>query len=174
MTTNRHSTNVLRASAMNKIAAIIAALVLPLPVFSAAPPELEAALLKWAHNEPVQRYQFALVNLNDDALADAVVLITDPDYCGSGGCNMVVFKGTTRGFDPVSSSTITRKPILVLGEVQNGWHSLSVAIGGGGVKSGQVMMRFNGKRYPGNPSMQNVIDPSALKSSRELIFKEGK
>jgi hypothetical protein len=130
---------------------------------------LEKAIKAWTEESTIPAYKYAFVDLNDDGRDDAVVLITGNEYCGSGGCSFIVFRGIAGGFKRVSSSTITRAPILLLTEKNKGWHALSVHISGGGVEPGQIIMRFNGKRYTGNPSMQPKAKKNDFKNAKTLI-----
>jgi hypothetical protein len=128
-------------------------------------------MTKWAAPDPLPTYQHELVDLNADGLQDAIVLISDPDYCGSGGCTMVVFQGTAQGFKYISRSTITNPPILVLSELRHGWHTLAVSVRGGGAGPNQTLMRFDGKKYPSNPSVQTPAAQTDLTSAQELRIK---
>lgn len=139
------------------------------PVVAGNVTALEKALKVWAEESTVPAYTHAFTDLNDDGIDDAVVLITDRQYCGSGGCSFVVFQGVADGFKVISASTITKEPILLLPEKKQGWHTLSVFVAGGGAKPGQVMLRFNGKRYPGNPSMQPQATKHDLHGATTLI-----
>jgi len=141
------------------------------PAFAGNINALEKAINAWAEESAVPTYKHAFADLNDDGIDDAVIIITDNQYCGSGGCSSVIFQGVAGGFKLVSSSTITREPILLLTEKKKGWHTLSVFVAGGGAKAGQVMMRFNGKKYPGNPSTQPKANDDDLKSAKTLISK---
>lgn len=146
-------------------------LLLTSPAFAGDVPALEKAIKAWAEESTIPTYKYAFADLNDDGIDDAVVLITDNQYCGSGGCSFVIFRGVAGGFKLVSSSTITREPILLLPEKKKGWHTLSVFVAGGGANAGQVMMRFNGNKYPGNPSMQPKAKKNDLKDAKTLISK---
>lgn len=115
-------------------------------------------------------YQYALVDLNDDGISDAIVLIEDPGYCGSGGCNLAILRGVRGGFSYMSGSTTSRAPIRVLAETRNGWRSLSVTVAGSGSKPGEVLMRFNGRRYPLNPTLQPYATAADLLGGIELHF----
>jgi hypothetical protein len=115
-------------------------------------PSIDAALSAHYRDEPT--YKYALIDLNGDGILDAVALLTDNRYCGSGGCSMAILRGTSESFLFISSTTITREPIRILQESRHGWKTLSVAISGGGAKSGDVILRFDGKHYPSNPSTQ--------------------
>ncbi len=120
---------------------------------SDVPPALLSAIdghLKGrVHERPSFRH--ALVELNGDGQPDAIVLLQGTEWCGSGGCTMLVFRGTANGgFGFVSRSTITYEPIRLLPERTKGWNTLVVYSKG----KGDVLMRFDGTRYPLNPSLQ--------------------
>ena len=143
----------------------------PVRALAAGESAIDAAIRAWAGKPTAPAYEYLFVDLNGDHIADAVILITDNEYCGTGGCTMVVLRGDSEQFHLVSSSTITRKPILFLQEVRNGWHTLSVRVEGGGIAPGQVMMRFARNRYPGNPTMQPRAKQSDLEAARTLELR---
>ncbi len=125
-----------------------------------------------AHIEPADAssydFDYALTDLNGDGIPDAVVLLKG-DYCGSGGCTLQIYRRTKRGYSFVSSSTISREPVRVLPERRFGWHSLTVLVGGGG-KACDVLMRFNGHKYPLNPSLQPCATAAQLQAANTLTF----
>lgn len=135
---------------------------------SAGAPAIDAALVAHYRLSTPRTYVYALTDLNGDGIPDAVVLVSDHAFCGSGGCNLAILRGTGQSFVYVSGSTISRAPIRVLREVRHGWKSLSVRVAGGGVKPGDVVMRFNGNRYPVNPTLQPYAKAVDLKGSVEL------
>ncbi len=97
--------------------------------------------------------QTAWLDLNGDGRQDALVLLENPLYfCGTGGCTMVIFKGTPSGFEFVSSTTLIRGPVLVSETNTQGWRDLIVEVSGGGMAAKQVAMKFTGSKYPSNPS----------------------
>jgi hypothetical protein len=123
---------------------------------------IDAAVRTWVKAGPQPSFTYALVDLDDDGILDAVVLVNDPHYCGSGGCTLVVLAGTAIGFDVVSASTVTRGPISVLSAKQYKWHTLAVHVAGGGVSPAVVLLRYDGHRYPGNPTSQPNASPKDL------------
>lgn len=118
---------------------------------------------KGDHDTPMFRQAFT--DLDGDGHVDAVVLLSSPAWCGSGGCNMLVFHGTKDGFTFVSSSTITNEPIRVSSEKTSGWRTLIVYSRG----KGDVLMRFDGKRYPLNPSTQPKATPAQVSAAQTMI-----
>ena len=111
-------------------------------------------------------FRHALTDLNADGRADAIVLLLGSSWCGSGGCNMLVFRGTTDGFTLVSASTITNEPIRVSPENTQGWKTLIVHSKG----KGDVLMQFNGTHYPLNPSLQSKATTGQVEAA-ELLLK---
>lgn len=103
-----------------------------------------------AYTQDQSDYQSSLYDLNKDGIDDAVVLLSGMEWCGSGGCTLLVFKGLENGsFQPHSKMTVSSTPIYALSTQTQGWRDLSVYTRG----LGQVILKFNGKSYPSNPSL---------------------
>ncbi len=139
------------------------ALVAPQP-----PAALSSALIKFAKNEgasPIKHFRYVLTDLNADNILDAVVLLGDSYWCGSGGCTMLVFKGQGRQLRFVSSTSLTDEPIIQTRVRQNGWSSLIVY----SPRRGKVILNFNGKQYPENPSTLGLASDRELSQARILI-----
>ena len=133
-------------------------------------PAIDAALAAHYKDGPPSGYTYAMTDLNGDGVPDAVVLITDPQWCGSGGCALAILRGKGKGFVFLSGASISREPIPVLAETRKGWRSLSVTVAGGGATSGDVVLRFTGHRYPGNPSVQPRATAPDLAGALTLTF----
>jgi hypothetical protein len=132
------------------------------------PPSLSAAVQAFAEKrgDPVlPPFRHALTDLNGDGRADAVVLLQGRNWCGSGGCTMLIFRGTNGGFAFVSGSTITREPIRISTDKRKGWKTLIVY----SKSKGDVLMRFNGKRYPLNPSSQPKATPEQVHAAHIVM-----
>lgn len=133
-----------------------------------APAELLSAVQLHAEKAGVPlvaRWRHALTDLNGDRIDDAVVLITDPAWCGTGGCTLLVFKGSRRGFTLQSKSSVSDVPIRLSPLVVAGWRSLIVYSRG----RGDVLMRFTGTRYPDNPSLQPKATAAQVRGASLLI-----
>ena len=135
-----------------------------------APPSLLAAVKNYAEKKGERErpmFRYALTDLDGDGRADAIVLLLGGAWCGSGGCNMLIFRGTNDGFTFVSGSTITNEPIRVSPEKMQGWRTLIVLSKG----KGDVLMRFNGTRYPLNPSTQPKASTTQV-SAAQVVMKQ--
>lgn len=113
----------------------------------------------------VVRWHHAMVDLNGDGIDDAVALLLDPDWCGSGGCTLLVLRGSKRGYSVLSSSSVTDAPIRLSPIKVGGWKTLIVHSRG----RGEVLMRFDGKRYPGSPSLLPKASAAQLRGAEVLI-----
>jgi hypothetical protein len=133
-----------------------------------APMELSRAVQIYEHGHggaEASAFRWALADLNDDGRDDAIVLLSGPKYCGSGGCTMLVFRGTEQGFTLVSASTIVMGPIKVSAKSVAGWRSLIVYSKG----KGEVVLRFSGSGYPANPSLQPAVSRVELEAADSAI-----
>jgi len=98
-------------------------------------------------------HRTARIDLNGDGHQDALVLLENPMYfCGTGGCTLLVFKGTKSGFEFVSRSSLIRGPVLVSDTKTHGWRDLVVEVSGGGMTPKRVALKYTGSKYPLNPS----------------------
>lgn len=131
-----------------------------------APAILTAAIKAKIKKAGLPEFDYALADLNSDGIDDAIVLLKGPAWCGSGGCTMLVFKGEQDDFKFISKSTITSEPIRVSPEKRRGWKELIVYTGG----IGDVVMHFNGEKYPFNPSVQPKATKAQVRAA-EIVLK---
>ena len=117
---------------MRRIAALwVVFLLLPAPALRAddAPQALIAAVHAYAEKKGVHerpQFRYALADLDGNGHDDAIVLLEDSIWCGSGGCTMLVFRGTKDVFKYVSGSTVTNTPIRISDDKAAGWKTLIV------------------------------------------------
>jgi hypothetical protein len=109
----------------------------------------------------VKTYDAAQADLNGDGRPEILVYVKDDEFCGSGGCNLYILSPMARGYRVVLHTMITRPPIRRLATSTHGWRDIGVFVAGGGVKPHEAWLRFNGKRYPGNPSMVSATAAGA-------------
>ena len=110
-------------------------------------------------------YRQAIADLNGDSQPEAMVLVQDPRWCGSGGCVLLVFRASPNGYSLVSRSTVTAAPIRILQSTHSGWRDLIVRSNG----TGDVVLQFNGSGYPSNPSLEPAATPTQLHSAQIVI-----
>lgn len=157
---------------MIRMASIICLLWVATGALAAPPNQLRSALESWAAPEPIPRFEFALLDLNDDQTLDAVVRVTDSSHCGNGGCLLLTFKGTPAGFERIGDSGYVAKPIYLLKEVNFGWISLAGMVGMGQGASVRPI-RYMGAGYRADPIMRAHIDtqPSHKSPGIEAVIQ---
>jgi hypothetical protein len=103
-------------------------------------------------------YKRAEADLNGDGRSEAILYLSDRDYCGSGGCTLVVLSPKGSSYRIVLRSTVTQLPVRVLPTSTRGWRDIGVTVTGGGITRPYVArLRFNGNRYPGNPTVPPAV-----------------
>lgn len=145
----------------------------PPPTALPAPPETpESALADFLAAENIAEtpvHRDAQVDLNEDGRDELLMLLEDRNWCGSGGCTLLVFHNSERGYRLLSRTNVTHPPIAVSPLIHNGWHDLLVGVGGGGTVAGTVALQFNGSDYPQNPTLLALLAPDALPQARVVI-----
>ncbi len=79
--------------------------------------------------------------------------LTGGDYCGSGGCVLLVARKTEAGFERVGRLTVVRTPVRVLDSRSHGLPDLAVGVAGGGATPHEALIPFDGGRYASNPTV---------------------
>ncbi len=98
-------------------------------------------------------YFSAFVDLNDSG-GQVFVYLADQQWCGSGGCTLLILATEGSSYRTVTRITIVRPPICLLATKSNGWYDISVGVQGGGIQPGyEAKLSFDGKTYPRNPSV---------------------
>ena len=88
--------------------------------------------------------------------ADALTLVhfIGPEFCGSGGCNLLILRRSAGAYSVLGDTTITRAPIRILSTRTNGLPDIGVYVVGGGIMEGyEARLKFDGTRYPSNPTV---------------------
>ncbi len=109
----------------------------------------------------IETYDAAQADLDGDGRPEIFVYAKGPDFCGSGGCVLYVLSPKGADYRVVLRTTVTRPPIRRLATATHGWRDIGVFVSGGGAKPHEARLRFDGKRYPGNPSMVAATTPNA-------------
>jgi hypothetical protein len=125
--------------------------------FEMAPdPQLEAAILQ-AEPDYTQavvdidgregRYVYGKFDLNGDGADEVLVFLLGSIFCGSGGCNLLLFSAGEEGYALVDEFPITRMPVIAAPDMTAGWRDLIRMESGGGAEASYVRHVFNGDEY---------------------------
>lgn len=102
-----------------------------------------------------RRYMVHEFDLDDDGNKEIFVSLTGTYFCGSGGCNIVLLSSEGK---LITNFTVSEIPFIIVPEVTKGWRDLLIQ------SRGQYhRMKFNGVKYPSNPSMEPVDKTSPVK-----------
>lgn len=116
-----------------------------------------------------QPFRTDYLDLNDDGIEDALVLLTEPEWCTGGGCTLLVLKGgRIDAFYLVSGTTSVQAPIWVAETRTNGWRDLIVEVGESDGSVVPVLLQFDGRSYPLDPVNQPPFD-GVVPEEREVL-----
>jgi heat shock protein HslJ len=133
-------------------------------------PGLEAAIRNAAGDVSQARYVAGRADLNGDGKEEVFVYLMGPMVCGTGGCNLMLFRGGSQGYTLVQKFPITQTPVIVSPNKTKRWNDLWRAEAGGGAAASFVRHGFNGRKYverqrvPGNKTPEGkVVIPTEVK-----------
>jgi hypothetical protein len=107
------------------------------------------------------KFSAASISLDEKTQMELVYL-SGPDWCGTGGCTAILLSRGQSSFKVIQKFTLVRLPVRVLCNRTKGWRDLGMWVRGGGGSSHPVVLRFNGSRYPSNPSAEPVAESATL------------
>jgi hypothetical protein len=115
------------------------------------------------------RFSSVLVKVGA-AKQEIVVYVAGRDWCGSGGCTLLVLEPNNSSYKVIGRTPIVRLPVRLLESVTNGRPDISVWVQGGGIQTGyEALLPFNGEKYPTNPSVPPAR-PLTRKVAGEVII----
>ena len=114
-------------------------------------------------------YKRADADLNGDGRKEIFVYVTDPNFCGSGGCLLIILSPRGNSYNVVMQAPVVKLPIMVLRTAAYGWRDVGFTVRGGGIiRPYMARLRFNGRHYPSNPTMPPAV-PLHRTSGKMLI-----
>jgi hypothetical protein len=127
------------------------------------------AYLKANYNdasETSRHFIYNAVDLNDDGKEEYLVELIGSDWCGSGGCTVLILD---KNFKLNTRMTVVNDPIYVGApggkEVTNGYSNIYIQNKNGSV----VKMVWNGKKYPTNPSVAPKVDKKIIAGKYKFL-----
>lgn len=123
------------------------------------------------------RYASVFRDLNSDGVPEAIIYVISNEWCGRGGCPLLILQRNGNSWKITTQTTITNPPIRVLPTTSHGWHDLGVEVAGGGIQPGyEAELRFDGKSYPRNPSVppaqhlrKGVTGEVVIRSTKDAV-----
>lgn len=129
-------------------------------------PEIESAFSEefgLKRGKDKVRYYYNRVDLNGDGVPEIFVYLTGPLLCGTGGCSGLILECENGGYTVKSRFSLVRTPVFVSETKINGWKDIIMYVAGGGIEASYRVLKFDGKTYPLNPSIQPKVESSNIK-----------
>lgn len=88
----------------------------------------------------------------------ALVYLVDMNFCGSGGCNLLILRPVAGAWEQVGNVSRVSNPVRVLTTSTNGLPDIGVTVsGGGGPPAYEAKLSFDGSTYPRFPSDEPLV-----------------
>lgn len=120
------------------------------------------------------RYVYGRVDLNSDGRDEVFVYLLGPFFCGTGGCNLLLFTETRNGYSLINEFSTSRIPVIVSAQRSRAWRNIIWMKSGGGAKPAYLSHYYNGKRYvPGRSLPADKVPEGLSYLTGELSFDKG-
>jgi len=120
-----------------------------------------------AMNDEDRKFIMEEIDLNADGQKEIFVGFNGKYYCGSGGCTALLLSHQGK---LITRFTVTEYPVIVRPTITNGWRDLLIR--SSAAKSAIHIVKWDGNKYPGNPSLQpKFSETSNEKSDQVLNYK---
>ncbi|PIF46427.1 hypothetical protein CLU96_3458 [Chryseobacterium sp. 52] len=93
-----------------------------------------------------RKFSYAEADLNGDNNKEILVAMKGSYFCGSGGCTVLLLN--SKG-EKINTFTVVGGPVSIATDKTEGWADLVIPS-----KGKNYLVKYNGKKYPGNPSVQ--------------------
>lgn len=106
------------------------------------------------------RYVYGRVDLDGDGRDEVFVYLLGSIFCGTGGCNLLLFTRADDGYSLVNTFPISRLPVIVSDVKTAGWNDLVRLESGGGAAPSYVRHTFDGKKYVEHERLSADVTPA--------------
>ena len=107
---------------------------------------------------PAHRYTWNRVDLNGDGRPELVAQVVGPQFCGTGGCPLLIFRESSDGqLQLLTRMSLFKEPLIVTKRRQNGWQELITRVRVDAGHGYYAELPFDGRTYPTNPSVAPAL-----------------
>ncbi|MEZ9318436.1 COG3650 family protein [Vibrio lentus] len=114
------------------------------------------------------QYRWLTYDLNGDGKEE---LFAQLDWCGSGGCTLLIFENHQDNWRFNSRVTLVKGDIRLGKSQSHGWQDLIFNVSGGGATPAKHTLSYTGVSYPMNPSIAPVANDADI--SDVVLFADG-
>lgn len=129
--------------------------------------KLEKAIIDYLEYDKNQdgkiAYSYNYIDLNGDGKKEIFVYLLGESVSGSGGSTALIIE--EESYEVISKFTLARNPIIISEDKINGWNDIIMQVAGGGTEFSYARMKFDGKKYPSNPSMVPKVEEKVVKGT---------
>lgn len=112
-------------------------------------------------------YYYNNVDLNGDDKKEIFVYLIGEYVSGTGGSTALIIE--SENYNVISDFTLVNNPIIISDEKTNMWNDIVMRVSGGGAEPSYVQIKFDGEKYPSNPSILSKIEENSIVEGLGII-----
>ena len=114
--------------------------------------------------------KWGAADLDADGKDEVLAYVGGPMMCGTGGCPLSILRDDGNRFELISRTSVNQLPLGVLDTWTGGMRDIWVTVSGGGMPEQTRRLKWNGRRYPFNPT---VAPAERIQTPGKVVIAEG-
>lgn len=110
-----------------------------------------------------RNFIYSAIDLNADGKSEIFVCMKGSYFCGNAGCTVYLLDNEGK---KLTTFSIVDGPIVISADKTKGWNDLIIPS-----KGINYIVKYNGKAYPSNPSMQPKFN-GTMKTNKQTVLDD--
>ena len=123
-----------------------------------------SAVVAYYLEQKYPEYSYRFVDLNNDAVDDAIVFLQGQSWCAPEGCTMLVLQGEGEGFRVVSKVSEVLAPVRVAESQSHAWRDIVVHS-----NDAEKLLQFDGRDYPPKAAEQPTAEQTQIDAATTVF-----
>ena len=93
------------------------------------------------------RYYYEKADLNGDGKEEIIALLIGPDFSGTGGNTLCIYKDSDKGLELTDSLNLVQPPVYILKSKHHGYNDIALEEYGGGAERNWKIIEYRNGHY---------------------------
>lgn len=123
-----------------------------------------SAVVAYYLEQKYPEYSYRFIDLNNDAVDDAIVFLQGQSWCAPEGCTMLVLQGVGEGFKVVTKVSEVLAPVQVAESLSHAWRDIIVHS-----NEQEKLLQFDGRGYPPKAAEQPTAEQTQIDAATAVF-----
>lgn len=115
------------------------------------------------------KYCYNFIDINNDGKNELFVELYGKYVSGTGGNTALIFENKNGRYKLLQRFSVVHNPVIISDKKTNGFNDIIMYVCGGGAECGYAVLKYDGKNYPSNPSVEEKLPQNAEVYGKEIM-----